>query len=246
MIRFILTVLFVVSFLIISMPLYFVLWLISVKWPRAKDKVSRVVIYWAFSVVRFIAGTKLIVIGKENIPIDQAVLFVGNHRSYFDIILTYISVPDMTGYISKKEMNKIPLLRKWMKGIGCLFLDRDDIRKGMQMILDAVDKIKSGISIFIFPEGTRNKSEDEFLPFRAGSLKIADKSKCPVVPVAINGSDDVFEKHLPKIVKTTVVIEFAPAIYTAELEKEAKRGLSDTVYTQIKSMYEKNKTLLTH
>lgn len=245
MIRFVITVLFVVLFLILSMPLYFVLWLVGIKWPSAKDKVCRAVILWAFGVVRFIAGTKLIVIGKENIPTNQAVLYVGNHRSYFDIILSYLAVPGMTGYISKKEMDKIPLLRKWMKGIGCLFLDRNDIRKGMQMILDAVEKVKSGISIFIFPEGTRNKSEDEFLPFRAGSLKIADKSKCPVIPVAINGSDDVFEKHIPKIIKTTVVIEFAPAIHTAQLDNTAKRELSDTVYTQIKSMYEKNKALLT-
>ena len=81
MIRFIITVLFVVSFLILSLPILFVLWLIGMKWPRAKDKASRCIIYWAFSVVKWIAGTKLIVIGKENIPTNQAVLYVGNHRS---------------------------------------------------------------------------------------------------------------------------------------------------------------------
>lgn len=246
MIRFILVLLFVVLFLILSLPLLFILWLMGKKWPRAYDRAARVIIHWAFGVVRFLSGTNLVIIGKENIPTDQAVLFVGNHRSYFDIILSYLAVPDMTGYISKEEMNKIPILRKWMKAIGCLFLDRNDIRKGMQMILDAISKIKSGISIFIFPEGTRNKSEDDFLTFRGGSLKIAEKSGCPVVPVAINGSDDVFEKHVPKIFKTTVVIEFAPPIFTAQLDKDAKRVLADTTYGQIKSMYEKNKTLLTH
>lgn len=246
MIRFILTVLFVVTFLILSLPVLFVLWLIGMKWPRAKDRASRAIIYWAFSVVRFIAGTKLVIIGKENIPTDQAVLYVGNHRSYYDIILNYISVPDMTGFIAKKEMNRYPILRKWMKYIGCLFLDRSDLRQGMQMILDAIIKIKSGISIFIFPEGTRNKSDEEFLPFRAGSLKISEKSGCPVVPVSINGSDDVFEKHLPKIIKATVVIEYGNPIYTSTLDKESKRALHDTVITQIKEMYEKNKTLLTH
>lgn len=246
MIRFILTVVFVVSFLILSLPILFVLWLIGMKWPRAKDKASRAIIFWAFSVVRFIAGTKLVIIGKENIPTDQAVLYVGNHRSYYDIILNYISVPDMTGFIAKKEMNKYLILRKWMKYIGCLFLDRSDLRQGMQMILDAISKIKSGISIFIFPEGTRNKSDDDFLPFRAGSLKIAEKSGCPVIPVAINGSDNVFEKHLPKIVKETVVIEYGVPIYTSTLDKDSKRALHDTVVAQIKEMYEKNKTLLTH
>ena len=111
------------------------------------------------------------------------------------------------------------------------------------MVLDAIAKIKSGISICIFPEGTRNKSDDDFLPFHGGSLKIAEKSGCPIIPVAINGSDDVFEKHVPKIIKTTVVIEFRPAIYPASLEKEEKRRLHDMVFSQIKETYEKNKKL---
>ena len=246
MIRFILIILFVVLFLILGLPFLFILWIIGMRWPVLRDKASRFIIFYAFRVVRFIAGTKLVVIGKENIPTNQAVLYVGNHRSYFDIILSYISVPSMTGFISKKEMNQIPILRKWMKFIGCLFLDRDDIRQGLQTILDAIEKVKSGISIFIFPEGTRNKSDDEFLPFKAGSLKIAEKSKCPIVPVAINHSDEIFEKHLPKVFKTTVVIEFAVPIDTASLDKDERKALPDTVFSSIKAMYEKNKALPVH
>lgn len=243
MIRFILIVIFVVSFLIFFSPVMFVLWLIGKKKPSIKDKASRAIIYRAFGVVRFIAGTKLVVFGKDNIPTDSAVLYVGNHRSYFDIILSYISVPGITGFIAKKEMNRYPLLRGWMRYIHCLFLDRDDIRQGMQTILTGVEKVKSGISIFVFPEGTRNKSDDEFLPFKAGSLKIAEKSGCPIVPVAINNSDEVFEKHLPRIYKTTVVIEFAPPIYPNQLDKEARKELPETVVNTIKAMYEKNRVL---
>lgn len=241
MIRFILVLLFVVLFLILTLPLLFILWLIGKKWPDTYNRASRCIVKWGFGVVRFLSGTKLIVLGQENIPRDQAVLYVGNHRSYYDIILTYLAVPGMTGYIAKKEMNKIPSLRKWMKAIGCLFLDRDDIRQGMQMILDAVTKIKSGISIFVFPEGTRNKSNELFLPFKAGSLKIAEKSKCPIVPVMILNSDEIFEKHAPRIFKTTVVIEFGPAIYTDNSDKEAKKVLADNTFASIKSMYEKHK-----
>lgn len=243
MIRFILIVIFVVSFLIFFSPVMFVLWLIGKKKPSIKDKASRAIIYRAFGVVRFIAGTKLVVLGKDNIPTDSAVLYVGNHRSYFDIILSYISVPGITGFIAKKEMNRYPLLRGWMRYIHCLFLDRDDIRQGMQTILTGIEKVKSGISIFVFPEGTRNKSDDEFLPFKAGSLKIAEKSGCPIVPVAINNSDEVFEKHLPRIYKTTVVIEFAPPIYPNQLDKEARKELPETVVNTIKAMYEKNRVL---
>ncbi len=246
MIRFILTVIFVVSFLILSSPIMLVLWLIGKKRPDIKDKASRKIIFWAFGIVRLIAGTNLIVRGKKNIPDNEAVLFVCNHRSYFDIILNYISVPGITGFIAKKEMNRWPLLRVWMRYIHCLFLDREDIRQGMQTILTGVEKIKSGISIFVFPEGTRNKSEDEFLPFKAGSLKIAEKSGCPIVPVAINNSDDVFEKHLPKIRKATVVIEYSTPIYPRDLDKEERKNLSDTVVNTIKAMYEKNSSLPIH
>ena len=88
MIRFFITILFVVSFLILSSPVMFILWLIGMKKPSVKDRASRAIIYRAFGVVRFIASTKLIVLGKENIPTDCAVLYVGNHRSYYDIILS--------------------------------------------------------------------------------------------------------------------------------------------------------------
>ena len=241
MIRFLLIVFFVVSFLILFSPVMFVLWLIGKRKPAIKDKASRAIIYQAFRFIRFIAGTNLIVLGKDNIPTDTAVLYVGNHRSYFDIILSYIAVPGITGFIAKKEMNRYPLLRGWMRYIHCLFLDREDIRQGLQTILTGVEKIKSGINIFVFPEGTRNKSDDEFLPFKAGSLKIAEKSGCPIVPVAINHSDDIFEKHLPKIYKTTVVIEFGAPIYPSTLDKESRKNLTDTVVNNIKAMYEKNR-----
>lgn len=241
MIRFILVIFFVITFLILFSPVMFVLWLIGYINPSAKDKASRAIILHAFRFIRFISGTKLIILGAENIPSDTAVLYVGNHRSYFDIILGYIAVPGITGFIAKKEMNRYPLLRVWMRYIHCLFLDREDIRQGLQTILTGVEKIKSGISIFVFPEGTRNKSDDEFLPFKAGSLKIAEKSGCPIIPVAINHSDDIFEKHLPKIYKTTVVIEFGIPIYPTSLNKEARKNLSDTVVNNIKAMYEKNR-----
>lgn len=107
-------------------------------------------------------------------PKDTPVLYIGNHRSYFDILLTYSRCPIRTGYIAKKEMEKIPLLSTWMRYLHCLFLDRKDIKQGLKTILTAVDKVKSGISICIFPEGTRNRNKDELdmLP----SMKEASKS----------------------------------------------------------------------
>ena len=69
-------------------------------------------------------GVKVTVIGEENIP-DEPVLYVGNHRSFFDILLTYSRCKRLTGYIAKKEMEKVPLLSIWMRFVYCLFLDRE-------------------------------------------------------------------------------------------------------------------------
>ena len=75
-----------------------------------------------------------------------------------------------------------------MKNLHCLFLDRKDIKQGLKTILEGIEKVKSGISICIFPEGTRNKVNDTFLPFHEGSFKIAEKSGCPIIPMSIYNS----------------------------------------------------------
>ena len=130
-----------------------------------------------------LAGVTITVKGEENIPKDTAVLYVGNHRSYFDILTGYTTVPTLLGFVAKKEMEKIPILRTWMANVNCLFLDRKNIKEGLKTILQGIEKVKNGISIWIFPEGTRNTNEDitELLPFKEGSLKIAEKSGCPVI-----------------------------------------------------------------
>ena len=72
------------------------------------------------------------VIGEENVPKDQAVLYIGNHRSYFDIIITYARCPRLTGYIAKKDMEKVPLLRTWMRRLHCLFIDRENVKRSVK------------------------------------------------------------------------------------------------------------------
>ena len=131
-----------------------------------------------------------------------------------------------------------------MKNLHCLFLDRKDIKQGMKTILEAVEKVKSGISICIFPEGSRSMKPDEFLPFHGGSFKIAEKSGCPIIPMSINNAGHVWEEHLPWIRKTHVVIEYGKPIYMKELDKEKKRHIDDTVLSVIKEMYFKNKELV--
>ncbi len=241
MIRFLIVALFVVLFLILSIPLLIAEWIIGRFNPALKDKSSLAIVNWAFRQVLRLAGTRVIVLGEENVPKDTAVLYVGNHRSYFDIVMTYVRVPRPTGYIAKKEMLKWPLLTNWMRNLHCLFLDRDDIKQGLKTILAGVEKVKNGISICIFPEGTRNKVPDTFLPFHEGSFKIAEKGNVPVVPMSIVNSAAIFEDHMPKIKPATVIIEYCRPIYINELDKETRKKLGSYVSGIISERYFINK-----
>jgi 1-acyl-sn-glycerol-3-phosphate acyltransferase len=239
MIRFILVAVFLISYLILSIPIHIVEWIIGKFNPDLKNRSSQKIVQWGFKVILFLSGIKLTVKGFENIPKDKAVLYVGNHRSYFDIAITYALAPGLTGYVAKKEMEHIPLLSTWMKYLHCLFLDRDNIKEGLKTILTGIDYINSGISICIFPEGTRN-SGVEMLPFKEGSLKMADKTGCPIVPFALNNTRDAFENHFPFIKKTHVILEYGTPIYPKELDKEQRKFLGAYTQNKIQEMYEKN------
>ncbi len=244
MIRFLCVAIFLVLFLVGSIPLLIIEWIIGHFNMDLKNHSSLAIVKWAFNVILFLTGVDVTVLGEENVPKDEAVLYVANHRSYFDILLTYVRVPGITGYISKIEVERIPLLRNWMNNLHCLFLDRKDIKQGLKTILTGIEKLKSGISIFIFPEGTRNKENNTFLPFHGGSFKLAEKSGCPIVPIALNNVADIFEDHSPKIKKTHVVIEYGKPIYPGQLDKETKKNLAGYVADQIKDMYFKNQSLV--
>ncbi|WP_035765300.1 lysophospholipid acyltransferase family protein [Butyrivibrio sp. NC2002] len=240
MIRLILVFLFLLCFFIISIPIQLILWIVGKFNENAKKHISLAIVSKAFKVVAFLSGVKLTVIGEENVPKDTSVLYIGNHRSYFDIVISYSRVPRLTGYIAKKEILKVPILSTWMRYMDCLFLDRKDIRQGLEVILTAIDKVKNGISITIYPEGTRN-GKDEMLPFHKGSFKIAQKTGCPIVPMTICNSNAIFEDHLPFFKKAHVILEYGNPIYPNELSAEDKKNIDTYCYNIIKETYEKNK-----
>lgn len=244
MIRFLLTSSFVILFLVFSIPILILEWIIGKYNPELKNRTTQAMVKWAFRGCSILAGVSLEVIGREHLPEEGAVLYVGNHSSYFDIVLTYLCFPRPTGYVAKAEMSKLPLLSIWMKNIHCLFLDRDNIKEGMKAILKGIEELKSGISICIFPEGTRNTSPDIILPFREGSFRMAEKARCPIIPVSINNSSAVWEAHLPAMKKAHVIIEFGAPINLEELSREERKFLGAHTRKTIQAMYDKNKKLI--
>lgn len=244
MICFLCVVTFLVLYLILSIPVFFIEWVIG-KFNRSKrDYSSLRMVQWGFKMILKMTRVKITVIGEENIP-DEPVLYIGNHRSFFDILLTYSRCRRLTGYVAKKEMEKIPLLSTWMRYLYCLFLDRENPKEGLKTILQAIEHIKNGISICIFPEGTRNRGEElTMLPFKDGAFKIATKTGCAIIPISMNNTSEIFENHFPKIKKAHVVIEYGKPIYPDHLSKEEKKHIGAYVQDIIQTTILKNASLV--
>lgn len=245
MIRFIITVIVVVGFLVLSIPILILEWLIGKITPKFRDISSLRIVQYVFKFVLWISGAEVTVLGWENVPKDQAVLYVGNHQSFFDILLTYSRCPGLTGYVAKDSMEKIPLLSNWMKRLYCLFLNREDVKEGLKTILKGIDQIKNGISMCIFPEGTRNKDPlGPMLPFKEGSMKMAEKTGCPIIPMAITNSSEIFENHFPKIKPCKVIVEYAAPVLPKELSREDRKFLGAYTQKLIQGMLDNHKVMM--
>lgn len=243
MLRFLCTASIVIMFLILSIPLMLVEWLIG-KWnPRARDISCLRIVQAVFRLCLKTAGVRTTLIGEENLVKDGPALYVLNHRSIFDVLLVYVQMPDLAGFVAKNELRKAPLLNIWMKFVHCLFLDRSSTREGLKTILKAIEQIRAGISICICPEGTRSRS-DTMLPFKDGSFKIALKTGCPIVPIALNNTSAIFEDQFPRVKKTHVVMEIGSPINTDQLSKEEKASIADTTQAMIQKMIDQNAALV--
>ena len=243
MIRLIFIGLFLIIYFIFSIPVFGVLWIMGKINKPKMDIVSLRIVQWAFRVIRKIGGVDTTVIGYENIPKDEPVLFVGNHNSYFDIVIAYSMLPRLTGFVSKKEIEKVPILRTWMRLLYCLFLDRDNVKEGLKTILQGIEYVKKGVSIAIFPEGTRSKT-GEIAPFKEGSLKFAEKTGCKIIPMVQNNTRQIMEAHMPFIKKTHTVLEFGTPIDIKDLDKEQRKFLGAYTRGIIEEIYNKNQELV--
>lgn len=244
MIKFLTIAMILFAYLLFGIPVLGVEWIIGKFNKEKEDYQCLRMVQNAFKLMLKVTGARITVIGEENIP-DEAVLFIGNHRSYFDILLTYSRCKRLTGYVAKKEMLRYPLLRTWMARLYCLFLDRENPREGLKTILQAIDYVKNGISICIFPEGTRNDGDEgSMLPFHSGSFKIAEKSGCAIIPISLNNTAEIFENHMPRVKKTHVVIEYGKPIYMKDMDREQKKHVGEYCQNIIRETIERNRALV--
>ena len=147
------------------------------------------------------------VIGKENIPEEGPVIFAGNHRHAFDPVVVMTHTKRIVHYMAKESLFK-GIHGFVFKQIGLIKVYRS--RNNPEAISSAVELLKKGGTLGIFPEGTRNRTEDELLKFKHGAVTIAKQSNSVIVPFAIKGGYNLFRK--------TLTIEFGKPVDIRDME----------------------------
>ncbi len=225
MIRLILVVLSLILLFIFSIPASLVLWIVG-RFSASKRDIAFLRIVQAYCrILLVLSGVRVQYIGRDRIPTDRSVLYIINHRSLYDIPLTLTCFPGITGYIAKSEYAGWPLLSWWIKWLHGYFLDRDNVREALKTILAGIDDLKNGQSVAVFPEGTRNKGDNEceLLEFHEGTFKLSTKSGAPIIPVSICGSREILETQFPLIRSRRVIVEFGEPIDPASLTGDQKK-----------------------
>lgn len=182
---------------------------------------------WAQSGLKM-NGSSIHVTGLENVPDTGGVLFVANHQSNFDIPILIGHVPRDKGFIAKLELLKVPTFSRWMKYLGCIFIDRKDPRQSLTAINDAALQLKEGRSLVIFPEGTRS-ADGTVGPFKAGGLRLAIKAGVPIVPVTISGSKNIMPKGTSLIKSAIVKVIVSPPLMPEEYKGLDSNQISEKV-----------------
>lgn len=201
------------------------------KGKEAGDEYIESVAYnWSKYTINKALEMNVTIVGAENV-LDEACLFVGNHTSILDCPLLVVAAKRCIAFIAKEELIKAPFMGYWIRESKCVPINRENVREAIKSINQGITNLKEGHSMAIFPEGTRSK-DGKLGEFKKGSLKLATKSKVPIIPVAIDRADRAFEIDR-KFKSIDITVTFGKPIYTDNLSKDEEKVLTDEVRSVI-------------
>ncbi len=177
--------------------------------------------------------------GVENIPNKNGFMLFPNHQGMYDVLALLDVCPKPLSVVAKKEVAKIPLLKQLFKVMNVIFMDREDVRQSMQVIIEVSKQVAQGRNYIIFPEGTRSKNGNKVGEFKGGSFKAATKAKCPIVPVALIDSFKPFDTGSTKPI--TVQVHFLQPLMYEEYKDMKTNDIAEEVKRRIVEVIEKNK-----
>ncbi len=215
-------------------------WILKVlkKKETGKRFVKRFSRYY-FRYILKLTGSRITIEGLENLPdpSKHSICLVSNHQSYFDILLIEAYIPFLVGFVAKKELGRLPLLRTWMKELGCILIDRRSSRSAIEAISMGVESIKKGNPLVLFPEGTRSRGQ-KMNTIKPGSLKLAIRSRAVIVPITVNHSYRIYEEQ-SRVKAADVAMVVHEPLYPVS-EENTSRMLAEKLQNIIESALEKD------
>jgi len=173
-------------------------------------------------------GTTVKIQGQENIDPRKSYILVSNHQSNFDIFALLGYLPIQFRWTAKAELFRIPFLGWSMSRIGYIPIERDSPKKAYRSMLRAAEKVQKGVSVMIFPEGTRSP-DGSLQRFKKGVFLIALKSQAPILPIAIRGTGKIMQKGDWRTYPGKVQIIIDPPIETSGIPPQEEGELSERV-----------------
>lgn len=157
--------------------------------------------------------------GLENLTPGQTYVYAANHRSQFDIFVLLKALPGKFVWVAKKSLFKIPLFGPALARSGSLPIDRENRQEAIRTLNLAINKVRAGSSMLIFPEGTRADSR-ELLPFKKGVFVLAFKAGQPVAPVTINGTMAIQPKGALRLRPGPIQVIISPPIHPQDFQSK--------------------------
>ncbi|MGZ3524265.1 MAG: lysophospholipid acyltransferase family protein [Thermodesulfobacteriota bacterium] len=166
--------------------------------------------------------------GTEHLNGEGPYIFMSNHQSYYDVFALLGHLPYQFKWLVKKELFSIPFLGWTMAAVGYISVDRGGTRDTVEAMNEAAQKIRDGMSVTIFPEGSRSP-DGSIQPFKKGGFTLAIKSKVPIVPIAIDGSRDIMPKDKFTVTSGEIRILMDRPIETESYSLKDREGLMKRV-----------------
>lgn len=199
-------------------------------------KLSR---YWAMCYFKSVPTWKLEVRGKENIDKNQTYVVVVNHRSMIDIILMYVIPLRNFKWVSKREVYKWPVFG-WVLWLhGDVTVERGSAASARKMMRDGENWLRRGVSMMIFPEGSRSKT-DNIGRFHDGAFRMAQAAGAPILPVVTTGTGSVFKGWKINF-RNVYRLQMLPPIGAGEIAETDPKELALRVHDLMVAEHEKLK-----
>ena len=209
--------------------------LIGIPWSALRGNFSTMY-SWGMAVLRLgirAGGIRVRIEGRENIPPGESCIFLSNHVSNLDPPILLPSLPGMSSVFLKKSLMKIPLLGIAMRMGKYVPVSRGHSREEAEKsVAIAADALRSGLHIFIFPEGTRSP-DGNLLPFKKGAFFLAADTGAPMVPMVISGTAQMMCKGSFKLIPGEAVVRFLPALRPANYA--SREDLMDAVRLEMQA-----------